>query len=166
MGDTKTIIGGTEIVLRPSKRRTTLYFLGCLGFVIIGAMQIARHEAGVIGWLCVLFFGLCVAVFAIQFIPGASYLRIRSDGFRFCSLFRKSPQILWRDVSNFRVTSVPPSGHRIVVFDWHAAPNRGVRRMNRHLVDATDGLPDSYGLSPEELAELLNAWRSRASWTS
>jgi hypothetical protein len=53
-------------------------------------IEIAQHDAGVIGWLCVLFFGLGAVVFAAQFAPGACYLRIRSDGFRFCSLFRKS----------------------------------------------------------------------------
>lgn len=137
-----------------------MYLFGCLVFVIIGALQISRHDHSAIGWLCVLFFGLGAGVFAIQFIPSASYLRIQSEGFMFCSLFRKSPMIPWQEVSSFRVASVPPSGHRMVVFDRHTASNRGLRQINRHLVDATDGLPDSYGLRPEELANLLNIWRS------
>jgi hypothetical protein len=161
MHEDQTNAEDNEIVLRPSKKRAALNLFVCLGFVIVGAI-LARHEARIIGWLSVLFFGLCTAVFVLQFLPNASYLRIRRDGFRFCSLFRQSPLILWRDVSDFRVARVPPTGHRIVVFDWQAAPNRNVRRINRHLVDASDGLPDSYGLRPEELADLLNAWRSRA----
>lgn len=79
----------------------------------------------------------------------------------FCSLFRKSPVIRWEDVSSFRVASVPPSG-QMVLFDWYTASNRAVRRVNRGLTGATDGLPDSYGLSPQELADLLNTWRARA----
>ena len=164
MHEAQTNAEDNEIILRPSKKRAALYLFVCLGFVIVGAMQVARHEAGIIGWLSVLFFGLCIAVFVLQFLPSAAYLRIRRDGFRFCSLFRESPLILWRDVSDFRVARLPPSGHRIVVFDWHIAPNRNVRQINKHLVDASDGLPDSYGLRPEELADLLNAWRSRATW--
>jgi hypothetical protein len=124
-------------------------------------MEVTLHEDRIVGWLCVLFFGSCVAFFAVQLVPGASYLRIRSEGFRRCSLFRKGPLILWRDVSDFRVASVPPTGHRIVVFDWHAAPNRSSRQIDRHLLGGTDALPDNYGLRPEELAELMNEWRSR-----
>jgi hypothetical protein len=82
-----------------------------------------------------------------------------ATGFR-----QRSGAILWRDVSDFRVAPVPPSGHRLVPFDWHAAPNSRVRRINTHLIDATDGLPDSYGLRPEELADVLNTWRSRATF--
>lgn len=151
------------LILRPGKRRTIKYLLGCLLFVIIGVSQLFRREAVVLGWLCVIFFGLGVAVFAVQFIPSASYLRLEGDGFRFCSLFRESPFILWQEVSRFRAAGVPPSGYRLVVFDWDRKSNAGVRRINRYLVDATDGLPDSYGLRPEELADLLNTWRSRAS---
>lgn len=52
----------------------TVYLFGCSAFAIIGALQILRHEEIAIGWLCVVFFGLGVAVFAVQFIPSASYL--------------------------------------------------------------------------------------------
>ena len=156
------MIESSEIVLRPDKRRTALYLCVCLAFVVVGITLVARHQAGMVGWLCVLFFGICAAVFSVQFFPGASYLRLRSDGFIFCSLFRKSPLILWRDVSDFRIVRLPPTGHPMVAFDCHAAPNRGVRRLNRQLVDATDGLPSGYGLPPDRLAELMNAWRSRA----
>jgi hypothetical protein len=160
--DEAQVIESSEIVLHPDKRRAALYLSASLAFVIIGITQVAGHKASVVGWSCVLFFGICAAVFLAQFFPGASYLRLRSEGFMFCSLFRKSPLILWRDVSDFRVVRLPPSGKPLVVFDWHAAPNRGVRQLNRRLVDATDGLPDSYGLRPDQLAELMNAWRSHA----
>lgn len=160
--DEAQVIEGSEIVLHPDKRRMALYLSGCLAFVIIGITQVAGHKASMVGWLCVLFFGICAAVFSVQFFRGASYLRLRSDGFMFCSLFRKSPLILWRDVSDFRVVRLPPAGKPMVAFDWRAGPNRGVRQLNKQLVDATDGLPDTYGLKPDQLAALMNAWRSRA----
>ncbi|MEI9974065.1 MAG: hypothetical protein WDO73_19650 [Ignavibacteriota bacterium] len=50
----------------------------------------------------------------------------------------------------------------MVVFDWIARPQRGVRRLNRVLAGATDGLPDSYGMKPQALADLLNSRRSSA----
>lgn len=160
--DEAQVIESGEIELRPDKGKSALYLSVCLAFVFLGMTPSVRHQAGMVGWACVLFFGMCAVVFLVRFFPGASYLRLRSDGFTFRSLFRKSPLILWRDVSDFRVVQLPPLGHPLVVFDWHAAPDRGVRQLNRKLVDATDGLPDTYGLQPDQLAALMNAWRSRA----
>jgi hypothetical protein len=156
------VFDSPELVLRPSKRKQMAYLFGCLAFVGIGVWQVSRRDAGALGWLCTLFFGLGAAVFIAQIIPGASYLRVRRDGFMYCSLFRKIPVIPWQEVSIFRVASVPPSGIPLVVFDWHTASHPVVRRVNQHLTGATDGLPDSYGLSPQELADLLNTWRSQA----
>jgi len=162
MDDVQDAERGADILLRPDRRRIVLFFLACLGFVAIGITPIAWHGPSAIVWLCILFFGICGAAFLAQLFPGASYLHIRGNGFEYCSLFRKSPLILWQDVSDFRVVRIPPSGKRMVVFDWDAAPGYGARRFNRSLIGATDGLPDSYGLRPEELAELLNDWRIRS----
>jgi hypothetical protein len=160
--DEAPVFDSPELVLRPSKRKQITALFGCLAFVGVGVWEVSSRDAGAFGWLCTLFFGLGAAVFTVQIMPGASYLRVRDDGFMYCSLFRKSPVIPWRDVSIFRVASVPPSGIRLVVFDWHTASHPAVRRVNQHLTGATDGLPDSYGLSPQELADLLNTCRSRA----
>lgn len=118
-------------------------------------------SAKVIAWLSVGFFALCAVVFALQLVPGASYLRITDEGFVFCSLFRKSPLVPWREVSEFRVASVPPSSHKLVVYDLNNALRPAIRSVNRALVGASDGLPDTYGLKPQELADLLNSWRLR-----
>ena len=160
--DEAPVFDSPELVLRPSKRKQITALFGCLAFVGVGAWEVSSRDAGALGRLCTLFFGLGAAVFTVQIMPGASYLRVRGDGFLYCSLFRKSPVIPWRDVSIFRVASVPPSGIRLVVFDWYTASHPAVRRVNQHLTGATDGLPDSYGLSPQELADLLNTCRSRA----
>jgi hypothetical protein len=156
-----TLDQSSELVLRPSTKKMAKYLLICAVFVAIGILDIYKVGASTIGWLCVVFFGLGAIVFALQFIPRASYLWITNEGFTFCSLFRRSPVFLWHDVSDFRVASVPPSRHPLVVFNWTAKPDRRIGRVNRHLVGATDGLPDTYGLRPEELADLMNDWRSR-----
>jgi hypothetical protein len=162
MDEAQDSVKGADILLRPNRRRVVLFFLACLGFVTIGITQTAWHGPSAIVWLCILFFGMCGAVLLAQLFPGASYLHIRGNGFEYCSLFRKSPLILWQDVSDFRVVRIPPSGKRMVVFDREAAPDYGIRRFNRSVIGATDGLPESYGLRPEELAELLNDWRMRS----
>jgi|SRR5579862_2002015 len=135
---------------------------GCLALFVFGVWQVSIRDAGPLAWLYTLFFGLCTAIFIAQIVPGASYLQVRRDGFMYCSLFRKFPVIPWQDVSVFRVASVPPSGFSLVVFDWQTSSHPVVRRVNQHLIGATAGLPDSYGLSPQELADLPNTWRSRA----
>jgi hypothetical protein len=153
----------TALVLRPSRWKHFAYFLVCVVFTAIGVWQLRLHPTDVVGWISVVFFGLGSAIFIVQFLPGASYLRVEQEGFLFCSLYRKSPLIPWRDVSDFRVASVPPVGHPLVVFDWHTAPSRRFRAANQFLVSATDGLPDTYGLPPRQLAGILNEWRSRGS---
>ena len=151
-----------EIELTPDKQRTAAYLFGCVAFVFLGMIDVSRHHGGMIAWVCVLFFGIGAAVFAIRLIPGASYLRLSGPGFQIRNLYRDNPLILWRDISEFRVVRLPPTNRPVVVFNWYAAPNRGMRQLNTRLTDATDSLPDTYGLQPEELAAYMNAWRSRA----
>jgi hypothetical protein len=131
----------------------------CLAFVAIWVIAI-RKGSGLGGWACAIFFGLGAAIFLLQLVPGASYLRLTSEGFVVCSLFRKTPVIRWSEVSDFRVAAV--SGRKMVVYDWYAKPQRGVRTLNRALVGATDGLPDTYGMKAQELADFLNAKRLAA----
>ena len=152
----------TALVLRPSWRKHIGPFLICLAFTAIGAWQLSLHAADFRGWICATGFGLGTAVFVVQLLPGASFLWVGPEGFQFSALYRKSALIPWRDVSDFRVVHVPPMGHRLVVFDWRTAPARRFRRANQFLAGGTDGLPDTYGLPPQELAGILNEWRARA----
>jgi hypothetical protein len=50
----------------------------------------------------------------------------------------------------------------MIVFDWDARAGRRIAKINRALVGAGSALPDTYGMKAEELAELMNEWRSRA----
>lgn len=146
------------LVLRPSKWKMAGFLVLCAGFTAIAALMVRDGRA--MGWFVGLFFGLGVVVFAAMLLPGAAYLKIDREGFQFCSLYRASPKIAWREVSAFRVAAVPPAGNRLVVFDWHRpGVKRTMRELNRSLVGASDGLPDSYGMKPQALADLLNQWR-------
>jgi len=78
------------------------------------------------------------------------------------SLFRRWPLIRWDDVSEFHVALIPGSGIRNVVFSRDASPHRRLATINRSLVGGTDTLPDAYGRTPGELADLMNKWRLRA----
>jgi hypothetical protein len=67
--------------------------------------------------------------------------------------------VSWKDVGGFWVAAVPPSGHQLV-YNVSRPPMKRLRKMNRALIGATDARPDSYGMTPQGPADLLNARRA------
>jgi hypothetical protein len=149
------------MVLRPSKVKTILLLLLCAAFGVGGGFMIADGQ-GAKGWFVALLFGLGAAVFIVQSIPGASYLEITPAGFVICSLFRRSALFPWRDVSPFTVAKLPPHGKKMVMFSSSADTSKVLGKANRAMFGASGGLPDTYGMKAEALADLMNSRRSRA----
>jgi hypothetical protein len=150
-----------SLVLRPSKEKLLLLLLLCLALTVAGA-DVVVTLGGFMGWFSLSFFGLGSLIFAIQFLPGASYLELRPGGFVVSSLFRKWPLIPWTAVGGFRVARVPPAQKAMVVFDKEGGRTGLGTKVNRALVGADQGPPDTYGLQPQELADLMNQWRANA----
>jgi hypothetical protein len=50
----------------------------------------------------------------------------------------------------------------MVVYDDAAGRSSTLGAINASMIGRSSGLPDTYGLSHEELAALLNEWRRRA----
>ena len=68
----------------------------------------------------------------------------------------------WVSVDGFQVSVVPgPSDQEVVVYDDVTSVGTS-GAINTALTGHNAALPDSYGLSPDELAWLLNQWRERA----
>jgi hypothetical protein len=86
-------------------------------------------------------------------------LLLDADGFEVYSVLLFRPMRLhWRDVSEFRIryvygTSQFYGGREMATFEVPGA---------RHGGRGTRILPDSYGLSEDDLAWLMNEWRARA----
>jgi len=116
-----------------------------LGFTVTGIFMIREGER-LDGLLVTVFFGLCLAAGLAQLWPGASYLKLTPKGFICRGLFRPWRLIPWESVNRFRAGDI--GSGKTVVYDLLAGP--------RH------GLPDTYGLKADELAELMNDWRDRA----
>jgi hypothetical protein len=154
-----TPVDHAAIVLRPSKTKAILLLLVCAAFAVGGGFMIADGQ-GAKGWFVALFFGLGVAVSVVQLLPGASYLEMTRDGFVICSLFRRSPLFLWRDVSAFTVARLPPHGKQMVVFSSANDAAKPLGKVNRAMLGASGGLPDTYGMNADALAELMNRRRS------
>lgn len=104
------------------------------------------------------FFGLTSLLAALLCVYGHANVRLAEDGFVVGRLWRDAPY-RWTDVSPFRVIAI--RGNRRVAFD--TAEDRGIlANLARRQFGASTILPDSYGMKAEELADLLNAWRSAA----
>lgn len=113
-------------------------------------------------WAGLLFFGLVMLVAAVALLPGAGSLTLDADGFETCSLFRRF-RTPWRQVSEFQVGAYTTPGRlqRTVIYD-DAKPASLFAHSVRQMFGRNSALPDTYGLSHEELARLMTQWRTRA----
>ena len=126
---------------------------GSLAFVTGGVWLQPDHALS--GYAAIGFFALCAIVFGVNLLPHSSYLRVTSEGFTMCSMFR-SRFVGWREVGRFGVTRI--GTRKIVGWDpTDSLPKLG--KVSQMLCGYACALPDTYGRKAEELAELLNQLR-------
>jgi hypothetical protein len=154
------------LILRPSKVKHGSCFLGSLLFVSGGILMVLEGKDAVLaGWIGVLFFGLCALIFAINLLPHSSYLLLEPEGFTVRSLFRDrfTP---WSEVEQFFPSFA--GANPIVVYDENREGGEKLpgstwaNKISKALCIHHKGLPDTYGMDPPELADLLNIWRDSA----
>jgi hypothetical protein len=148
------------LLLRPSRKRWLLLLVLCLAFTAGGVMAAARGE--IVGWLGLIFFGLCSVVAVILLLPNSAYLRLTRDDFEVRSLFR-SHRVRWTDVKAFRPGRIGFNAMVLYDFAPSYAASRRMRAISSAIGGAEGAVPDSYGLSVPDLARLLEEWRVRAS---
>ena len=100
---------------------------------------------GLTAWFVASFFGLGLVVTVAQFWPAASDLKLTPKGFVCCTLFRQW-SAGWESVSEFYVGRI--GDEEKVIF-------------KRSGSSGTKFLPDTYGRTLLELADLMNDWRRR-----
>lgn len=139
-----------------SRKKAAMLFLVCLVFVMGGVWMVRSGEAE--GYFVAGFFGLGLPVAALQFHPRAAYLELREDGFTFCGLFR-AHSVRWADVREFGVMDV--SGNLMVGWNFTAdyARSGRARVVAKTLTGYEAALPDSYGMKPRELADVMESLR-------
>ena len=111
-----------------------------------------------IGWGLAIFFGLIAGVFGVTVLPNSSYLELRPEGFTVCSLFRPHTYS-WVDVGPFAVGKIGLNPMVVFDFSGNYEPSPRLRQVAAELTGSEGALPDSYGLSLPELAQLLNEYR-------
>lgn len=156
-----------SLTLVPSRWKTLGLIAGSFAFVAIGVWMISKGH--LLGWLPAVFFGSCFVIGIVNLIPGCSSLKLTEDGFEVRSMFR-SWSVSWRTISEIGVYSLYQNGAeiaRMVGFnqtdEWRSQSR--MKALSKSLSGFERGIPDTYGLSAEALAELLarywEAWRAK-----
>lgn len=154
-------------ILKPRKLKSIVLLLASCLFVISGFYIV--EEDILMGWVGIIFFGLGVIVFIIKLLPGSTYLKLTQEGFEVQNLF-KSEFTKWSDVKIFSIGSIPIYifgdifyiwKRKMVMLDYEKSHKK--YRRGKEISNAISGhhgaLPDTYGLSYEELVELMNEWK-------
>jgi hypothetical protein len=109
--------------------------------------------------MIVLFGWLAIGAAIVLRRPDWWCLLLDADGFEVYSVLLFRPKRLrWREVSEFRVRYVYGTSHLYGGREVATFEVPGARRGGRGIRN----LPDSYGLSEDDLAWLMNEWRVRA----
>ena len=146
-----------------------LYLL--IGAAIFGgvALWILQHEQfgwfeTIVLWLGVIACAAAIPLMLLLMFQGST-LRLDGEGLQVRHAWRRR-RTRWADTGVFEVSrlAIPASSEDVplVVFDDPTSRNSTLGVINARMIGRSDALPDSYGLSHEELAWLLNRWRERA----
>jgi len=154
---------GTEsapVVYHPSRGKGALVLVLALGFVALGGFLLSRPDATavMVGWLGIAFGLVGAAAAAIQLVPGSTCLVLEPSGLTQRHAWREH-HVPWSQVRAVGVGTI--SGNRMVLYDVteeHPAASSAQARASRALTGYSHGLPDSFGPSPDELAEELERW--------
>ncbi len=158
------------VELHVPQRKTLLVLFGMAIFAGVSLWYLHNDNPGTLAtallWFCVAALALCSPLVILQLIRGAG-LRLENDGFRIKQPW-KWRFVRWKDASEFGVGSTALiASHKgdwstVVTFDDRNADESKAAILNRSIVGRNSSLPDTYGLSPEDLQSLMNRWRERA----
>jgi hypothetical protein len=154
-----------EILLNPSRTKWVLVLLIGVLFSAGGGFMIADGETAN-GLFCLLFFGLCALVALKMLSSSSSQMKLDRSGFVERTLFGHTNAQRWVDVSEFSVFDSGVS-NAMVVYEPRVVEGGSAKQafanVSRALTGGkAHGISDTYGMSAEELADLMNAFRTRA----
>lgn len=153
-----THLNSLPLTLRPSKLKLILSTIASILFTIGGVWMASEQPFW--GYAAAIFFGLAIIVFGIQLLPNSSYLKLTEEGFEVCSTFRTN-SYRWSDIESFSIMNVPLN--KMVSWDFSSnydAQQTG-RRVSSRVTGSEAALPDTYGMSAAELADLMNGLLKR-----
>ena len=150
------------IVLRASGAKWVWVLIGSLAFALFGAALALSVQTGVfakgIGWVLLLMFGFC-AVVSVRELRAPGSLAITKHEIDIIRRGRLTTFAL-ADCGPFSAWRSPSKGTIMVVFDYVPDGDTDLARMNRQLMGGSRALIDAYGVSTDQLVELLNQARA------
>jgi hypothetical protein len=151
-----------RVVLRASAARWVWILIGSMVFFAFGGGMALSERTGAaakgIGWCLVVVFGFCAVVALRQLVSPGSLTISRTT----IDMIRHGRLTTFElaDCGRFTTWRNPSRGTTTVVFDHLPDPDTEVTRTNRTVMGGSRSLPDSYGLSAQALADLLNEARA------
>jgi len=149
-----------EKILYPNKFKSILWLLVTLVFTVGGIFMILDGEN--MGWLVVSFFGLGIPVFILNLLPKAAYLKLDTDGFETCTMFKKT-RYRWEDVHSFTTGRIHSNKMVMYNFSEKFQKQKTMRKISSGLAGSEAALQDTYGLKATELAALMNDYKQKYS---
>ena len=147
-----------EVVFKPTIGNTLFLFVASVGFVAVGIWMIVSGEP--LGWLA-MFFAFGIPMSILRLLPGASYLKFDQEGFTWRECYRGGTYC-WSDVTY--IATVRVAGQEMVGFNLseNASVGKvGVRRLNVAICGAEFGFIACYGMTADQMGELMSLWRAR-----
>jgi hypothetical protein len=147
------------VFMRPSRRKWLLILLGCAIFTAGSIWMVLEGKP--IGWFPLIFFGLGSVTALALLLPGAGGLKLDANGFEITNLFQRK-RTRWQDTSVFEPVRIPPANILLVVYDDAKLGASSMAQIASSIAGRNGALPDTYGLSANDLASLMTQWRERA----
>ena len=147
---------GAHRILKPTPGRWIAVAVIAALFVAIGLYLIATRGSWT-GWLSAGFFGFVLAVSLAQLAGLGSRLTLRADTFELGNFGRATTE-RWDEVRDF--TAFKQSFNTLVGFDRVRDIGSRMGSLNQAMGGRTAALPDTFGLEPDALVNLMAAYRT------
>lgn len=141
-----------------SKKKAIFLLLGSLIFVALGAW--IRAEQPLVGWSCMIFFGLGIPVSLFIAFSKKMYLLLDAQGFEMGSPF-KTVRTAWTEVAGFEIASL--SGTKIIAIHYNESyqAQRALRVAVRAVSGVEGAIANSYTVPLPTLLQHLREWHAR-----
>lgn len=147
-----------DITFYPKKGKILLLLFIFLLSTAFGIWMLTQEHRK--AWYVITVFSFCSLMTIAALLPQSNYLRLSTEGFTVRSWFVNS-FTPWTDVDRFAAEYV--GLNKIVVFNYSHAhrKNKIAKFLAQHIKGFEAALPHNYGKKAEDLANLLNQWKSR-----
>jgi hypothetical protein len=158
------------LTLKPSPTKWLLLAVTFLALAVGMAALYAYSESPkdgesliVVGSL-VVFFAAGAVLSIMNLLPGRAYLLLASGEFAYRTLF-KSRSYRWSEVEQFSSFAFRQSSMVVFTLSQEGKlrfSENGFRKFNKAISGGDDSLPDTYGMSADKLAELMNQRKEKS----